>query len=223
MSAGERDSQSGNERLADSPVGAGSSAPMSRATMSQSHKASLISPHATIEAEESVPAFHRFRGADGSLRISNPWVLGTDTCRKSDGNRDDIRLTASWEPGVQHERSPNAETAATLEAPVALDGFCPVELHEFERWIKGNPRWTVVHRGRTYQMSGPGQCESFLNNPQRFAPVHNGLDPVEAAEKGIDVEGSTKHCLIYNDRLYMFSSAESANEFRSNPNPYVAK
>ena len=34
--------------------------------------------------------------------------------------------------------------------PVALDGCCPVELVENDRWVRGTAKVSVVHRGRTY-------------------------------------------------------------------------
>lgn len=106
--------------------------------------------------------------------------------------------------------------------PVALDGYCPVTLAETEQWTAGDPRLGVEHQGRTYLMAGEAQRQRFLANPNRYAPVLGGADPVLAADAKSDVPGRTEHCVVYDGRLYMFSSAAMLARFHQNPKKYSA-
>lgn len=104
--------------------------------------------------------------------------------------------------------------------PPALDGYCPVDLLDTETWSRGEERWAVTHRGRTYLLSGPDRLERFLANPDRYSPILSGLDPVLAVDCQREVPGSTEFCVVYDGRLYMFSSAESVARFRQDPAHY---
>jgi hypothetical protein len=105
---------------------------------------------------------------------------------------------------------------------VALNGYCPVELNHNGRWAPGDLRWTVVYRGWIYRLSGPKQREMFLADPDRFAPVLSGNDVVLLVGQNRVVPGQMTHCAIYNNRLYMFSSADTQVEFNKYPNRYAA-
>jgi len=102
-----------------------------------------------------------------------------------------------------------------------LNGYCPVELVENEKWLRGDRRWTVVHRGRTYVFSGPGQQQRFRANPERYAPVFSGADPVLVVDRNRSVPGKTEFCVVYDGRLYMFSTASNLAQFREDPKRYA--
>jgi YHS domain-containing protein len=115
------------------------------------------------------------------------------------------------------------KTASAKTVPtVALGGYCPVELSRSGRWVLGDLRWTVVHQGWIYRLSGAEQRQQFLADPDRFAPANSGSDVVLLAEKNRVVPGRTAHCAIYGGRLYMFSSADTQTEFNRHPGRYVA-
>jgi YHS domain-containing protein len=117
----------------------------------------------------------------------------------------------------------DVEAVGQVESPlVALDGYCPVELSKHERWVPGDRRWPAVHRGRRYLFSGPTQREQFLANPDRYAPACSGCDPVLLADGRRRVLGQTDYCVIYNRRLYMFSSLVTVTRFQKDPKRYVA-
>lgn len=121
-----------------------------------------------------------------------------------------------------------AESAGQLEVsdqcaapPVALGGYCPVELMSGGRWLMGDLRWTVVYQGHIYRMSGPTQRQQFLADPESFAPVYSGNDPVLAVDQNRMVPGQTTYCATYNNRLYMFSNAGTQAQFNQNPQQYA--
>lgn len=103
----------------------------------------------------------------------------------------------------------------------ALNGYCPVELSLNGRWVLGDLRWTVVHRGMIFRLSGPEQRQRFLADPDRFVPANAGNDVVMTVAQNRTVPGQTKHCAIYRDRLYMFSSVETQFEFNKRPDRYA--
>lgn len=121
----------------------------------------------------------------------------------------------------------SVESAGQLEvsdqsAPaVALGGYCPVELIQGGRWLQGDPRWTVVHEGHIYRLSGPTQRQQFLANPEAFAPAYSGNDPVLAVDQHRMVPGQTTYCATYNNRLYTFSNAGTQAQFNQNPQQYA--
>jgi len=107
--------------------------------------------------------------------------------------------------------------------PVALDGYCPVELGDGERWLPGDPRWPVVYQGFTYLFHGPAQRQRFLANPQRYVPAYSAHDPVLLVDGNRRIPGQTDYCVIYDGQLYMFSSAATLARFKEGPDRYTMK
>ena len=64
---------------------------------------------------------------------------------------------------------PAAVSRAALPS-VALGGYCPVELSENGRWVLGDLRWTVVHRGWIYRLSGPSNGDNSWPIPTVLPP-----------------------------------------------------
>jgi YHS domain-containing protein/thiol-disulfide isomerase/thioredoxin len=109
-------------------------------------------------------------------------------------------------------------------APLGLDGYCPVSLCEKpDVWTMGDTRWGVQHRGRTYLFAGPEQQKKFLANPNRYSPVLSGDDPVLALDHGQSVPGSRSYGGFFGDRIYLFSSEATYQQFSQNPNRYAAE
>lgn len=117
---------------------------------------------------------------------------------------------------VQH-----VEPTPPQEFPMQLDGYCPVELIENEKWLAGDQQWAVAHRGRLYTMSGAVQQQRFLANPDRYAPVFSGVDPVLAVDEAREVPGKTAFCAVYDGRLFVFSNAATLAKFRQSPRRYA--
>jgi len=106
--------------------------------------------------------------------------------------------------------------------PLGLEGFCPVQLVERELWVPGDPRWGLIHEGRTYLFSGPAERARFDAAPDRYAPVLSGCDVVLAAEQQWMVPGRIEHGAWYNGRIYLFSTEETLRRFDQNPPRYLA-
>jgi YHS domain-containing protein len=118
---------------------------------------------------------------------------------------------------------------ASQAPPVALDGFCPVTLLETvardpsdrTAWKKGDKQFGAIHRGRTYLFASAAHQQRFLANPDGFAPVLSGCDPVRFAERGEFVDGKRAYGIITPDRqIYLFAEEATRNRFEQSPASY---
>jgi YHS domain-containing protein len=158
-------------------------------------------------AVHQTPVEPRRRPADEESQPTRPACPSGRTCytRPPDGK------LVSYIEEPRHDGS----------LPVALDGFCPVELGDKGHWVAGNPQITAVHRGFTYRLSGDEQRKRFLANPERYAPMFSGEDPVLIVDGQRHVRGQTDYCVAYNGRLYMFSGAATLARFQTDPQRYT--
>ncbi len=117
--------------------------------------------------------------------------------------------------------APAVSPPPTAPAPLALDGYCPVQLVEKQAWTRGDARWGAIHEGRTYLFVGPDQQRRFFADPDRYAPVHGGNDVVLAVEKKQVVAGRRQHGVYYVGRVYLFRDEASLAKFTKNPRYYV--
>lgn len=135
------------------------------------------------------------------------------------GPRGESPVAPQFQPAVEPAADPAPSSA---DAPVGLEGYCPVRLAENEQWVAGDPRWAVRHEGHTYLLSSQATQQRFLANPARYAPVLSGFDPVIAVDEKSSVPGRTEFCVVYEGRLYMFSDATSLARFHRNPQRYCS-
>jgi YHS domain-containing protein len=112
-----------------------------------------------------------------------------------------------------------SEEAAGSALPL-LDGYCPVELRDHERWVRGNARYQASYRGLSLWFSGAAQREQFLAAPERYVPGWSGNDPVLWLEESRQVRGTTQHSAVYNQRLYLFAGATTLQRFQRSPERY---
>jgi len=106
--------------------------------------------------------------------------------------------------------------------PLGLDGYCPVTLCEKrDCWVAGDTRWGAIHRGRTYLFAGEAERKAFLADPDRYAPVLEGNDPVLALERSRAVPGARDHGVFYDGRVYLFANEETLEVFRKDPDRYA--
>jgi YHS domain-containing protein/thiol-disulfide isomerase/thioredoxin len=118
---------------------------------------------------------------------------------------------------------PFTATSPAQEAPpLGMDGFCPVSLVRDERWTKGDPRFGVIHRGRTYLFAGPDEKELFYADPDEYSPVLAGIDPVELTTSGATILGQRAHGVVYRKRVYLFSSEGNLQQFWEEPERYAS-
>ncbi|NIL96160.1 MAG: thioredoxin fold domain-containing protein [Planctomycetales bacterium] len=115
----------------------------------------------------------------------------------------------------------SSSTAAPPTPPVGLEGSCPVELVDNERWITGDRRWGAIHRGKLYLFGSQVSQQKFLSNPDYYSPVISGNDPVLAVDQRQVVAGKRQHGLFYDKRVFLFASEETLARFYQDPLRYA--
>jgi protein disulfide-isomerase len=105
--------------------------------------------------------------------------------------------------------------------PLGFEGYCPVSMRNHWKWLPGDPRWGVVHRGRTYWFVGQSEQQRFWADPDRYSPALSGMDPVLAVDHRQQVPGKREHSLDYDNLFYMFASEATLQQFSANPQRYA--
>jgi protein disulfide-isomerase len=132
-----------------------------------------------------------------------------------------------YEASLVSEVNVRVEVAQTpLDKPAAglgLEGYCPVTLANEQKWVKGNPNFAANLDGVTYQFAGADELQSFLDEPQRYAPAYGGIDVVRLVDEQTEIPGMRKHGISYERKIYLFESEKSLEAFQSAPAKYIAK
>ncbi|MCH7727103.1 MAG: thioredoxin family protein [Planctomycetes bacterium] len=122
----------------------------------------------------------------------------------------------------------NRQPAARQQnPPMGLDGFCPVTLLEKRAWKKGNVRWGIRHRGRTYLFAGQQELQRFWADPDRYSPALSGYDPVLLLEKSQWISGNRQFGVFYQNpdtqrtHIYLFADAATRKQFETSPEAYA--
>ena len=126
-------------------------------------------------------------------------------------------------PASQGPPAGPAAAPPSPNPPLALDGFCPVRLVENKQWVPGDRQWGLRHRGRTYLFSGPDERTRFYADPDRYAPVLSGNDPVLAVERNQAVPGHRAYGVFFANKVYLFADKTSLEKFERNPRYYAGQ
>jgi YHS domain-containing protein/thiol-disulfide isomerase/thioredoxin len=147
------------------------------------------------------------------------------TKNSPDPKRYDVRRENTPPPEAEPVDDAHADELPRLppgSPPLGLDGFCPVTLCEKrDCWVAGDIRWGAIHRGHTYLFAGEAEQKAFLADPDRYAPVLDGNDPVLALERSRAVPGARDHGVFYEGRVYLFASEDTLEVFRKDPDRYA--
>jgi|694.fasta_scaffold113547_2 YHS domain-containing protein len=107
--------------------------------------------------------------------------------------------------------------------PLGLEGYCPVTLAAKGVWTEGRAQYGVRHRGRTYLFASAAEQQTFLADPDRYAPALSGDDPVVALDQGRSLPGQRRYGVTCSSRMYLFSSPETRAAFQAHPDRYTAR
>jgi YHS domain-containing protein len=104
-----------------------------------------------------------------------------------------------------------------------MKGFCPVALREQRQLVDALPVYSTIYQSKRYYFSSAEAQARFEEAPQKYAPVAGGTDVVVRANSDQVVDGTLDFAVWYKDRLFLFSSPESAEAFSLNPHPYASR
>ena len=114
-----------------------------------------------------------------------------------------------------------APPKATVEVPLALEGFCPVTLCAEERWISGNPAYCTMYQGHIFRFASLEALGTFAQNPANYMPVAMGEDIILKVERNKRVNGNRQFGAWFQGRVFLFSSQESLDTFATRPEYYT--
>ncbi len=103
-----------------------------------------------------------------------------------------------------------------------MKGFCPVALREQRQLVDAVPVYSAIYQSKRYYFSSAEALARFEQAPQKYAPIAGGADVVVQANSEQTVNGTLDFAVWYKDRLFLFSSPESADAFSLNPHPYAS-
>jgi YHS domain-containing protein len=110
---------------------------------------------------------------------------------------------------------------ADQQAPLALEGYCPVTVLQVRKWVKGDPAVRAVYDGRTYVFANEQGKKMFEANPAKYVPALGGDCVVALVKMGKRVPGDIRNAAIHDGRLFLFSSAEARKMFLADPATYA--
>ncbi|MBI3837775.1 MAG: thioredoxin family protein [Planctomycetia bacterium] len=128
---------------------------------------------------------------------------------------------ANQQPYSAHASYQQAPQLPPGSPQLGLDGYCPITLGDRQQWTLGDTHWGVVHRGRTYLFIGPEEQKKFLANPDLYAPVLSGNDPVIALDQRAVAAGRREFGISFEHRVYLFADESSRQRFEQNPKRYA--
>ena len=119
--------------------------------------------------------------------------------------------------------TPYSPPSAGAAPPLGLEGYSPVTLLEQGKWQLGDRRFGAIHRGRTYLFISPEEQQRFMAEPDRYSPTASGDDVVMAVDYGQEVPGTRSFGLVYQNRMYLFSSEATQKAFLQNRDRYAGQ
>jgi protein disulfide-isomerase len=128
---------------------------------------------------------------------------------------------ASATAATQPAQGPTIRALPPNSPPLGFEGYCPVSMRTQWKWVPGDPRWAVVHLGKTYWCAGASEQQQFLADPHRYSPALSGMDPVLAIDHRQQVPGKREHSIDYDTMFYMFASEATLQQFAANPERYA--
>jgi thioredoxin-related protein/YHS domain-containing protein len=111
---------------------------------------------------------------------------------------------------------------ASQAPPIALEGYCPVSLLEQRKWLRSDPQFGAIHRGKTYLFATEDAQRKFLANPDGYSPALSGFDPVVFAQRGEMVEGKRSFGITFNRQIFLFADEASLKAFEQSPQSFAA-
>ncbi len=136
---------------------------------------------------------------------------------------------ATHQPPLENQLQPptvQIPTARAEQPKMGLDGYCPVSLSDLNadgaKWVKGDPKYGIIHRGRLYFFAGSHELEVFRKFPERLAPVISGYDPVIFTDQKQLVDGIRELGVSYKGQVFLFHNKRSLQQFWTAPDHYTA-
>jgi hypothetical protein len=95
---------------------------------------------------------------------------------------------------------------------LAISGFDPVAYFTEAQALQGKGEFEQVVAGVPWRFRSEGNSAAFKADPDVYMPRFGGYDPVGIA-RGVEVAGNPRLWVISGERLFLFYSTETKEEF----------
>ncbi len=113
------------------------------------------------------------------------------------------------------------ETTSPAARLIGLSGYSPVAIKTRRVWTKGREDLAVTWQGVVYYLGNDREYLAFKNAPHRYAPRMLGCDPVLLWNSDRAVQGAVEYGAFYDGDLYLFTTGETRDRFKVNPDQFV--
>ena len=124
--------------------------------------------------------------------------------------------------------SPPASRAVTTERVVvdphtglAIYGVDPVAYFTDGRPVPGRADFEYGHAGAIWRFHNEGNRAAFAADPDVYMPRYGGYDPI-GVSRGLATPGFPALWVVFEERVYLFYTAEARQAFIANPVPVIA-
>lgn len=109
------------------------------------------------------------------------------------------------------------------DADFAMDGYCPVTIHQRNIWVRGSFQYQAEFQGKLYLLAGEAEKKRFEMSPEEFAPAIGGECVVSKVDDGQEVPGSIYHAVFdpESKRMFLFAGADQKTAFNKSPQRYM--
>lgn len=125
------------------------------------------------------------------------------------------------QPNREDKPASQSQPAAEGKLLVGLDRFSPVSLAKHRQWRKGKTEFALVYQGVVYLLCDEEEYRDFQADPGKYAPKLLGCDPVVLWTSDRAIPGSTQFGAYFDGELFLFSSPENRDRFKSSPTLYT--
>ena len=158
-----------------------------------------------------------FKPTIAALAVTGLMIAASVPALAQSGSRDNPPS------GSSDRTSPPAGSGQRTDqqAPLALEGYCPVSILEMRKWVKGDPALRIVYDGRTYLFANEKGKKMFEANPAKYIPALGGDCVVALVKMGKRVPGDIRQTSVHDGRLFLFSNQEAKQMFLAGPATYA--
>lgn len=124
-------------------------------------------------------------------------------------------------PVVRSDDAQRPDSPSSVTELVGLAGYSPVAIKTRRVWAKGRQDLAVTWQGVVYYLANDREYAAFRNAPHRYAPRMLGCDPVLLWKSDRAVQGVVEYGAFYDGDLYLFTTRETRDSFKLNPEQFV--
>ena len=104
---------------------------------------------------------------------------------------------------------------------LAISGFDPVAYFTDGQALQGKGEFEQAFAGTAWRFRSAGNRAAFVADPGVYMPRFGGYDPM-GISRGVVVAGNPRLWLIHAQRLYLFYTAETQQEFVNDRDRMIA-